>query len=389
MKHQIIRFLCFLAVIFPLDYSRISACTSALIGAQASESGRPMLWKHRDTSAADNVVDYIKPDSGSYGYVGLFNADDIKREQVWIGMNDVGFAVMNTASYNIKDDNVPSGKMDREGYLMTEALRSCRTVEDFARLLDTYPRPMGVEANFAAIDCTGAGAFFETNNYRYVRYDVADAPGNVIVRTNYSHSGRPDEGYGFVREANANRLLKPYIENRNITPELLTETISRSFYHDLKGKDYAQGGEKWVIDQDFIPRFKSTATIVIEGCEPVGNPDIFNKNHSDRYIMWTGLGYPPCAEIFPVWCSETGVDIELKAQGKSGHAPAADRAKKRRGEVFPIRKGNGSSYIDMEKLFNTSGTGYVQILVPQNLAVYDLIKKKRGTGDFSGNTGSE
>ncbi len=38
--------------------------------------------------------------------------------------------------------------MDKEGILMSKALRTCRTVEDFARFLESYPRPMGVEANF-------------------------------------------------------------------------------------------------------------------------------------------------------------------------------------------------------------------------------------------------
>ena len=57
-----------------------------------------MLWKHRDTSNTDNVVEYIEGRDGDFSYVALFNADDRKREQAWMGMNDVGFAVMNTAS---------------------------------------------------------------------------------------------------------------------------------------------------------------------------------------------------------------------------------------------------------------------------------------------------
>ena len=36
-----------------------AGCTSAIIGAEANPSGRPILWKHRDTSAIDNKVEYI------------------------------------------------------------------------------------------------------------------------------------------------------------------------------------------------------------------------------------------------------------------------------------------------------------------------------------------
>lgn len=353
-------------------------CTSAIIGADATPYGRPLLWKNRDTSTIDNKVEYVKGKPGEYSYVGLFNADDKKLEQAWQGMNEMGFAIMNTASYNIKDDNVPASKMDKEGYVMAKALKSCKTVDDFARLLDTLPRPMGVEANFGVIDAWGNGAFFETNNNSYVRYDLKDAPGHVLIRTNYSHSGRPDEGFGFVREANAKYLLASYIDERNVTPELLTETVSRRFWHDMKQHDYSDGKEKWVVDQDFIPRYKSTATVVIEGCRPISpesspTPQMIK----DEYIMWTGLGYPPCSEIIPVWCAPDGVNEELRGTLPNGHSKMGDKVKARRSEVFPLRKGNGDKYIDMSRLYNEDGTGYVQRLVPSNLDTYKKTREQR------------
>lgn len=354
------------------------ACTSAVVSARASRYGRPMLWKHRDTSTVDNKVEYVAPRDGGYGYVALFNASDKHLEEAWTGMNEVGFAIMNTASYNIKDDKVPEKQMDKEGYVMTIALRTCRNVEDFARLLDTLPRPMGVEANFGVIDAEGNGAVFETNNHSYVRYNLDEAADGILIRTNYSHSGRPDEGYGFVREANAEHILRPYAEKGDITPELLTEVASRSFYHDLKQRDYSDGSERWVIDQDFIPRYKSTAVIVIEGCKPLADASQVKAGDlKDEYIMWTGLGYPPCSEIVPVWCAAEGVEKELRGLGEEGRSEMCDRVKQRRSEVFPIRKGNGEKYIDITTLFNASGTGYVQVLVPQNLATYERVREMR------------
>ncbi len=355
-------------------------CTSAIVAAKANPYGRPMLWKHRDTSTIDNKVEYVPSKNGSHAYVALFNANDRRLEQAWTGFNDVGFAVMNTASYNLKDDNVSSKKMDREGYLMTVALRTCTTVDDFQRLLETYPRPMGVEANFGVIDATGAGAFFETNNHSFKRYDLSDAPDGLIIRTNYSHSGRSNEGYGFIREQNAEDILRPYAKKGEITPELLTETASRSYWHSLKKTDFASqpGKDRWVVDQDFIPRYKSTATIVIEGCRPEDNPkDISPSFVADQYIMWTGLGFPPCSEIVPVWCRPDGVDPELRGTGPQGHSPMSDKVKARRAEVFPIRKGSGDRYIDMTTLVNDNGTGYLQVLVPQNLKIYDRIRRQR------------
>lgn len=357
---------------------RTLACTSAIVAASATPDGRPLLWKHRDTSTIDNKVEYIPSKDGSFAYVALFNANDLKNEQAWIGMNDVGFAIMNTASYNIKDDKVSQKKMDREGYLMTIALKSCRSVDDFANLLETLPRPMGVEANFGVIDASGNGAFFETNNHSFKRFDLRDAQDGILIRTNYSHSGRKNEGYGFVREANAECLLSPYARQHSITPELLTETVSRSFYHDLKKKDFSTTDEKWVVDQDFIPRYKSTATVVIEGlATPVDPREVVPGQLADQYIMWTGLGYPPCAEIVPVWCKEGGVADELRGLQVNGHSSMSDKVKARRDEVFPLKRGNKDKYIDMKKLYNDEGTGYVQILTKQNRDVYRLIKAKR------------
>lgn len=354
------------------------ACTSAIVGASANPSGRPILWKHRDTSSVDNKVEYIPSSGGSLAYVALFNASDKHLNEAWIGMNEAGFAVMNTASYNIKDDKVPDSAMDKEGVIMTEALKTCRTVEDFRKLLDKWPRPMGVEANFGVIDALGNGAYFETNNHSYVRYDLKDAPGDVLVRTNYSHSGRENEGFGFIREANACSLLAPYIDERTVTPEVLTEVLSRSFYHDLKKKDFQGSDQQWVVDQDFIPRYKSTATVAIEGCVPVSDLTSVTEGFvKQQYIMWTGLGYPPVSEIRAVRCMAEGVPQEVRGILPEGQAPLSDKAKKLRDEVFPFRKGNGDKYLDIRKLYNDEGTGFAQQAMELNRETYRQEKKKR------------
>lgn len=377
VKYIALKLMCI--ALFPFMDCR--ACTSAVISAELNPSGRPILWKHRDTSAVDNKVEFVAARHGELSYVALFNAGDKSLKEAWMGMNEAGFAVMNTASYNIKDDNVSARKMDKEGLVMTKALRTCRTVEDFARLLETLPRPMGVEANFGVIDAMGNGAYFETNNHSYKRFDLKDAEKGILIRTNYSHSGRPDEGFGFVREANACHLLKPYVESHAVTPEVLTEELSRSFYHDMNKRDYSLGSDRWVIDQDFIPRYKSTATVAIEGCRPVSRiSDVTPQMVKEEYIMWTGLGYPPCAEIRAVRCSEDGVDKDLRGSLPNGHSPLADRAKEMRDEVFPIHKGNGDKYIDMNVLFNPDGLGLVSRLKAINKEYYRKEKEKRDAG---------
>lgn len=364
MMKRILVVICFMAALIIDGY----ACTSAIVGADMNPYGRPLLWKNRDTSTFDNKIEYVPRGKDDFAYVALFNAKDSLLKEAWMGMNEYGFAIMNTASYNIKDDDVPEKEMDKEGLVMTKALKICKTVNDFANLLDTICKPMGVEANFGVIDAYGNGAYFETNNHSYIRFNLDEATDHCMVRTNYSHSGRENEGFGFIREANANHLLAPYIARKEVTPEVFTEVLSRSFYHHLLNKDFSKENDRWVIDQDFIPRFTSTATIVIEGCQPLKEGEELSPDFlTQQYIMWTGLGYPPCSEIFPVWCNEDGVDISLKGNESNGHSSQCDLVLQEKAKVFPFTKGNGNKYMDMTKLFNEDGTGYVQILTPQNL----------------------
>lgn len=373
MKKFILTFLWVVAVL----PATALACTSAIVAADANPSGRPILWKHRDTSNVDNKVEYVPAVDGSFGYVALFNAADAGLREAWMGMNDAGFAVMNTASYNIKDDKVPAKKMDKEGILMTNALRTCRTVDDFRQLLDEYPRPMGVEANFGVIDALGHGAFFETNNHSYVIYDLSEAPDGLLVRTNYSHSGRKGEGYGYIREADAECMLKEFAADRSITPEILTEKVSRTFYHDGKKTDYTLSENKNLLDEDFIPRYKSTATVAIEGCVPVSSLDSITPEFiSSQYIMWTGLGYPPVAEIKAVRCMADGVPEGLKGSLPGGHSPLCDKAKAIRDEVFSVRS-KDKRYIDIGKLFNSENSGFAQKAIRQNLEEYRKEKARR------------
>lgn len=373
---------CSLIAVAALGAATAYPCTSAIVSASKTPYGRPVLWKHRDTSATDNKVEYCPADSTGFAFTALFNASDKNLEEAWIGMNEMGFAVMNTASYNIKDDNVPEKMMDKEGILMKRALRSCITVEDFRSFLESYPKPMGVEANFGVIDAYGNGAFFETNNNSYKVFYLSDEPDGVLIRTNYSHSGRKGEGYGHMRERNAEKLLEPYISSNEVTPEVLTEFVSRTFYHDGKGKDYTNSECKHLSDIDFIPRYKSTATVAVEGCMPLSVAgDTLNaesksilQKRAREYVMWTGLGYPPVSEIKAARCFEGGVPVELRGLQPNGHSQDGDEAKAMRDKVFHNTRKKIPT-IDLSGLYNSEGSGMAQKAIERNKQTYNLVRQ--------------
>lgn len=349
------------------------ACTSAIVSGKLTANGRPLLWKHRDTNDQNNRIERVLAHDGLFEFVGLFDARDKRDTAVWMGHNEKGFAIMNTASYNLNDDNVPEKEMDREGALMRYALERCVTVDDFEQMLKSLPKPLGVEANFGVIDAQGNGAYFETGNFDYKKFDLKNEPSGILTRTNYSYSGEEDKGYGYIREKNEINLLNRHIYRKDITPAVFTEEISRTFYHSVLGRNYNDGKQKYVVDQDFIPRGISTASIVIEG--------VLAGEDASLTTMWVALGYPPCADLHMVTTGENGVPVELQGTGSRNHSPQCDTVLKRKAEVFSIKRGSGKNYVNIHKLYNEKGTGYVQVLTKQNkekyAAGYKLLEQRR------------
>lgn len=333
--------LCFFTILFAA--ASAAACTSLIASGKATVSGRPILWKHRDTSATNNFLYRVEadPDNGrTYGFVGLFNgADSLSLDEAWMGMNDAGFAIMNTVAYNLPA-NSPDW-IDREGIVMALALGSCATVDDFATLLDTLPHPLGVRTNFGVIDAYGNGAYFETDDYSYTRFNLADAPGGVLIRTNYAYSGEPDKGMGYIRHANVEVLLASEIATGSITPASLTDGISRSFYNSQLGYNALETGDSWIVDQDFVPRHSSTASIAVEGLLPLETPD--------NMIMWANVGYPPCSHTIPVTLND--IPFEAGPNSQDGaYSPAGREASEYMKSVFPVKRGNGQKYIHLNAL---------------------------------------
>ncbi len=354
MKRKLIAFVMVLSTCASI------ACTSAIVSGRLTANGRPLMWKNRDTDDQNNKIERIAATKNSYEYVALYNASDPDCRQAWMGFNEKGFAIMNTASYNLNSDTIKD--MDKEGFVMSLALQKCRTVDDFQNMLDTLSRPMRVEANFGVIDSEGNGAYFEAGNYKYVKYDLNDSPTGILTRTNYSYSGRLNKGMGYVREENEKALLARHISKYDFTPAVFTEELSRTFYHSLLGKDFTNSGDKYLVDQDFIPRRISTATVVVEGVLDGESPLLTT--------MWVGLGYSPCSEIRAVWIGDGGLPEELRGIAPKGHSPLADAAQARKKEVFDINRGNGKHYLNLSKLYNREGTGFCQVLIPKNMATY-------------------
>ncbi|MDE6322886.1 MAG: hypothetical protein K2L85_02060 [Paramuribaculum sp.] len=243
-----------------------------------------MLWKHRDTSHSENYVDTVSSADPRFDYVALFNADDTLKLEAWAGVNRSGFAVMNTVAGNLPRNS--ARWKDREGFLMSRALQCCVTVDDFRHLLDTLPRPLGVRANFGVLDMYGHGAYFETDDNGYEIFWLHDTENDLLVRSNYAVSGSLSGGYGYERYRNACAMLVPSCEGEGVTPQLLTDFLSREYYNSASDSVYSTMKRVKIPDKDFIPRPTSASSVVIELRD--GKP-----------VMWCMLGYPPASYVLP------------------------------------------------------------------------------------------
>lgn len=340
---------------------RAQSCTSAIVSGKATPDGRPILWKSRDTDNLKNCVRHFNGEK--YDYVAV-TAYDRNPRSAWIGTNSAGFAIMNTLSYNLVEDDGKNSSAKRNGATMKRALEICGSVADFRNFLDTLSRPMQVSSNFGVIDAQGNACYFEVNGTRYTEYDVNDprvAPHGYIVRTNYSFSGKDNDGGGHIRYQEAHNKLYNAVGCGEVSPRWFITNLSRSFHNPLMGIDLKSGRfnrpetNGWFVEQDFIARKSTSCAVAVQGVRKDEAPELTT--------MWTVMGYPPVTPIIPVWVK--GGDRKLPAVLTTTDfktSPLCDRSNALRRQVYSYRQGNlTENYFNWEKLFNKAGTGWMQL----------------------------
>jgi hypothetical protein len=343
-----------------------------------------LLWKHRDSGFADNYVMNFAATDSTLAYVALFNAPDTLAREAWIGYNSAGFAVMNTATYNL---TAPAKDwQDREGLLMTEALRTCRTLADFyALLMRADGTARGVEANFGAFDAEGNGAYFEGDNLQVTVFPMdsisamalaevvpeekvvmpqAGSVSGLLTRTNYSLSGSECNRLGVSRHCSEQHQLdsimqtdRPWALVGKLAAEDLLETLSRSFYLPAEGIDLLDGTALRRRDTgDVISRRSSSASVVIEGPRPKlaaglsGEKATANlsgigaagmQSTAADMRMWVAIGFPALSEVREA--RPDSVSPDLLPTAPSHHSPLCDRVNRLRSRAFLPAHPNSSA----------------------------------------------
>ncbi|MDC0145064.1 dockerin type I domain-containing protein [bacterium] len=153
----------YLLIIFLL-LSYVLPCTIG-VGWDGDE---PVLWKNRDQETySQSEVKYINVE-GSIGYTQVTT---LGSNSPYMGMNDKGFAIVNSLVQSDTDINSDLIRfpIDDEYELIKEALKTCETVSDFNTLLleliPTAGSDNHIQSNFAVIDNSGIAAIFEVDTF--------------------------------------------------------------------------------------------------------------------------------------------------------------------------------------------------------------------------------
>ncbi|MCK5781040.1 MAG: hypothetical protein KAH10_00480 [Flavobacteriales bacterium] len=362
----------FLLAIFAYQ-NESEACTTAVISGKYTKDGRPMLWKNRDTWAVNNVLMYF--DDAKYPYLGLVNSKDREGKSIWMGMNSTGFAIMNSASYNLNlhNDEKLTGY---EGRAMRDALASCRTLGDFEAFLDALGKVSGLEANFGVIDAEGGAAYYEIGNEGYVKFDANDptvAPFGYIIRANYSFTGDfGKESSGYIRYNTVNEIFYHKSSTVGLTPKDIEQTVTKGLTNSLTKRnlfeiygDIPENTPKYEILQDYIPRTGSASSVVVQGIMKGENPNLAT--------MWSNVGFPLASIMVPTWINGS-VDLPyvVKYNEEVKDSPVCFAALKLKKEkILNIRWGKfASKYINVNALYNRDGSGITQIVNKKEDEIY-------------------
>ena len=336
------------------------ACTSVIVSGRATKDGRPMIFKHRDTSSLHNLSMVFQ--GPKYRYLGVINAKDLTPVNVWGGHNEVGFAIINTVAYNLNGDGKDT---DSDGIVMRKALGLCATLEDFEHLIDTLKKPMDLNSNFAVMDAQGGCAYYETGNYGYVKFDANDtllAPDGYLMRTNFGTTGDHRFDVGVERYHAITAFMEEACREGHLEAEYLVTHISRYLTHgvtQLNMYDFMPETSEdtcYFPFADYITRYSSASVLLVQGVQAGESP-----LHT---VSWTIMGWPLTTVAMPLVLLPSGKLPVVVTDDGTGHSWLCEKGLQLKTRAFSLKRGNTSSYCNLAVLFNKHNTGILQRILP-------------------------
>lgn len=342
---------------FLLSLSIATACTIGAFGPTAISEGRPVLWKNRDVTNPDQEMKFLC--GPRFRFIANVYAGETL--DVWAGINEVGFAIMNSNSYNLTDNLTDAD----DGNIMRLALGTCATVEDFARLLDSL-NIVGREtpANFGVFDATGTTAIFEAGYTSYTRYDSKDDSLGFLIRANYSMSGGPSRILGKNRFERAQQLCRAAFHENRLNLTFIIGTLARDLGQvgfdpyplPFLGK-FGSLPFGYLPTDTTICRSQTRSVEIMVGPAPGAQPR--------TGMMWVLLGQPVATLPIPLW--EVAETVPPLLDGTIT-APICDEAQRLVSYLYPLP--------EHPKAINTQRLArWLQFIAPIESTIFELVAR--------------
>ena len=107
---------------------------------------------------------------------------------------------------------------------------------------------------------------------------------------------------------------------------------------------------------DFIPRYTTASTYMVQGVRPGENPLLTTG--------WTCISSPLATVTIPVWTAPaTELPLCIR-RNDEGHCLLVDWATVMKSYIWPLEYSDGQNYIRLGRLINRAGTGIMQQIQP-------------------------
>jgi len=319
-------------------------CTIGVASGKATEDGRPLLWKTRDYKSDYNILFYTE--TNRYNFISNITTS-YGFNKSWMGVNEKGFAILNSLSSDLKKSENGPGNGD----FMHIALAFCSTVAEFQDLLDrTNISGRTTNANFGVIDSTGAAMIFETAGKEYWKFDANDSdqsPEGYVLRTNFSFNGGGKGG--LQRFERTNKLIKDFYSGDSLN----YKSIIRYQMRDLVDRDNQKIAIPWEGRWGESPVGYIHCTNSISRPTSIGAAVFHGVKEGELArltTMWTIIGQPAASIATPYW--PIGKASKLSSHEK--RSGLFNITAKIKNQLFDYRNKN---FINTNKLRNNNGTG--------------------------------
>lgn len=249
-------------------------CTSVIITGTAAKDGRAILMKNRDTGETMNQPIYYPGGGGHFAFIMV--------NWGWMGINERGLAVMNTAVGALA---FGGGGLDN-GELNRWIIQHCETVEEVCFELNNTSGEIGPGKRFGGtcvgvVDRFGNGAFIEISGVgAYARFIVDGYDSQANHPRHYpgyasGPSGRDQYALDIMGEI--------YAEKGFISWEDVAQNVSRY----VRNKE--QGSSCFSISGEMCRDITQAAMVAVSG----------DVRYDGRLnCMWGEYGNPPMVGLF-------------------------------------------------------------------------------------------